>query len=210
MAIIENFISRKEMKEMGNVVCYMRYGKCVLRTKPFDRKTPAQLAQRMRLRKLQILVCQVLKYINMAYAGSAKGKSAYNRVLSINMKNCYIDNTSSIDPSLFVLCENDGSFVDNVVLSSTVANTITVTFDSNTQNDDEGTDPVKAYGFYADGNKIWQFEQTATRSTGAITLIRPEMSALNISVYFECLDRVNLLNGNPRHVIKYVGTAGVI
>jgi hypothetical protein len=77
MAIIENFISRKGMKEMGNVQCYKRYGKNVLRSKPIDRKTPAQRMQRMRLRKLQILIFQVLTYINLAYGGSAKGKSAH-------------------------------------------------------------------------------------------------------------------------------------
>jgi hypothetical protein len=109
-----------------------------------------------------------------------------------------------------VLNDKDGSFVNNVVLTSTVANTITGTFNSNAQNTDESNDPVKAYGFHADGNKIWQFEQAAIRSTGNITLTRSEISGLNIAVYFECLDRVNLLNGEPKHVIKYVGMVKVV
>jgi len=46
-----------------------------------------------------------------------------------------------------VLCENDGSFVGNVILRSKEADTITATFDSNAQNEDEGNDVVNAYGF---------------------------------------------------------------
>jgi hypothetical protein len=82
--------------------------------------------------------------------------------------------------------------------------------DSNAQNTDEGADPVRAYGFYTDGNHIWQFEQSATRSARTITLMRPDMSGLNIAIYFECLDRVNLLMEKPKHVIKYVGPVNVI
>jgi hypothetical protein len=35
------------------------------------------------------------------------------------------------------------------------------------------------------------------------------MSGLDIAVYFECLDRVNLIEGKPKHVIKNVGTVKV-
>jgi hypothetical protein len=108
------------------------------------------------------------------------------------------------------LCDHEGSFVDNVVLTSTVANTITGTFNSKAQNTEEGDDVVKAYGFYVDGNQIWQFDQVAIRNTGTITLSQPGMSALNIAVYFECLDRLSLLNNKPKHVIKYVGTITVL
>ena len=82
--------------------------------------------------------------------------------------------------------------------------------DSNTQNTDEVADPIRAYGFYADRNKIWQFKESATRSARTITLMRPDMSGLNIAIYFECLDRVNLLMEKPKHVIKYVGPVNVI
>jgi hypothetical protein len=90
------------------------------------------------------------------------------------------------------------------------ANTITATFDSNAQNDDEGKDPVKAYGLDVEGTNIWQFPQSSIRNTGTITLTRPDMSGLIIAVYFECLDRVNLLMDKPKHVIKYVGTITVL
>jgi hypothetical protein len=126
------------------------------------------------------------------------------------MKNCFIPNTPDIDPAMLVLCDNDGSFVKNVVLSSSAANTITVTFNSNAQNADEAADLVRAYGFHVEENKIWLFDQFATRSTGSITLTRPEISGLNIAVYLECLDRVSLLMDKPKHVIKYVGTVTVL
>ncbi len=109
-----------------------------------------------------------------------------------------------------MLCDNDGSFVENVVLSSTAVNTITGIFDSNAQNADEDDDSVMAYGFYAEGNKILRFDQTAVRSTGVVTLTKSDMSGKEIAVYLECLDRVNLLNGKPKQVIKYVGTVVVI
>jgi hypothetical protein len=97
---------------------------------------------------------------------------------------------TSADPRFLVLCDNDGSFVNNVVLSSSVANVITGTFNSNTENDNESNDPVKAYGCYAEGNIIWQFDQATIRSAGTITLTRPDISGLDIAVYFECLDRL--------------------
>jgi hypothetical protein len=213
MAIIEHPIPYKDRKKYGNVQCYLRCGKWNLRTKPLsipNPRTPAQQTNRMRTGKLGNLIPQVLGYIKEAYAGSVKGLSPYHHLVSINQKKCYITDTLSIDPSLFVLCDNDGSFVDNVVLTSTVADTITGTFDGNVQTADEGEDPVRAYGFDVDANKIWHFDQSDIRKTGTITLTQPDMSGLQIAVYFECLDRVNLLNDKPKHVIKYVGTINVI
>jgi hypothetical protein len=164
------------------------------------------------MKKLSPLIHQVIDHINIAYEGliHGKGNSAFNHLVGININCCFIKNTSTIDPGLFVLCDNDGSFIDNVVLSSTVANTITATFDSNSQNDDEGTDPVRVYGFHADENKIWQFDQSSKRSSGNLTLTCSDISGLTIAVYFECLDRLSLINGNPKHIIKYVGTATVL
>jgi hypothetical protein len=213
MAIVENPEIGKARGCVGNVMFTSHYEKNVLRTKPWsykDAKTPAQLINRERHKKLMLLLRQVLYYINVAYAGSVQGMSTHNRVMSINLKSCFIANTPDIDPGIFVLCDNDGSFVDNVVLTSTVANTITAAFNSNAQNADEAADLVRAYGFHVEENKIWLFDQFATRSTGSITLTRPEMSGLNIAVYFECLDRINLLMDKPKHVIKYVGTVTVL
>jgi hypothetical protein len=213
MAIVENpFIGRASGK-LGNVVFYSQWEKNVMRTNPLtvkNPKTPAQIFTRGRFKKVRDLIIQALNYINAAYAGSLKNMSPYTRVMSINMYKCLVEGTDTIDPSLFKLCDYDGSFVDNVVLSSTDANTITGTFDSNAQNADEGNDPVKAYGFDVDGNKIWQFCDSAIRSTGTIKLTKLETSGLNIAVYLECLDRVNLIDGKPKHVIKYVETVGVI
>ncbi len=202
MAIIENFIPHKDMKNMGNLQIYKRCGQNILRTKPYDPKTPEQLINRMQFKQLAFLVMQVFNFINTAYSGPRKGLHAYHRVLSINQKKCFVENTLIIDPSLFVLCDNDGSFVDNVVLNSPDANVITGKFHSNSQNDEEAEDPIKAYGFDVGGNKIWQFEQSATRGTGMIELTQPDMSGRNIAVYFECLDRINLLINKPRHVIN--------
>jgi len=212
MAIVENPKIGRTKGSIGNIVFYTRYDKNVIRTKPVtvkDPKTPGQLLSRDKFKKLILILHQVLSYINAAYAGSLKDMSSHTRVTSINLKNCFFKGTSSIDPRLFVFCENDGSFVENVVLTSTGANTITGTFNSNAQNEEEDDDPVRAYGFHAEGDKIWQFEQSATRKSGTITLAKTDISGLNIAVYFECLDRVNLLMDKPKIVIKYVGTVQV-
>jgi len=213
MTIVANPLIGVARKKMGNVVFTTQWGQNIMKTKPIsikDPKTPRQLAYRERFTKLNGIIRQILHPINRAYAGSIKNMSPYNRVMSINMKNCFIDGTSSIDPSLFVFCENDGSFVDKIVLSSTTTNTITCTFNSKAQNADEDADPVKAYGFNPDRDKIWKFQQVATRSTGTLTLGNNEISGLNIAVYLECLDRITLIDGNPKHVIKYVGTVAVL
>jgi hypothetical protein len=212
MAIVENPIIGKASGSVGNIVFSTWKEKNVIRTKPFtcrNPKTPDQVSNRQRCKKLMILLRQVLNNINVAYAGSVPGMSSHNHEMSINLKNCFIGRTQDIDPAMFVLCDNDGSFVNNVILTSTTANTIIGTFNSNAQNDDESEDLIKAYGFDVDGNKIWQFDQSAIRRTGTITLTHSDMSGLNIAVYFECLDRVNLLMDKPKHVIKYVGAVKV-
>jgi hypothetical protein len=212
MAILQNPLIGRAKKKLGNTVFSKQFGKNTLRTKPLDVKnprTPAQMAVRKRMKKLVQLIRQVINYVNAAYAGSVQGMSPYNRIISLNMKNCFIDDTSNIEPTMFKLCDNEGSFVDNVVLTSTVTDTIEATFNSRAQTPDEEGDKVKAYGFHADGNQIWKFDQEETRSLGTLTLTRPNLTALNIAVYFECLDRLSLVNGNPKHVIKYVGTVTV-
>jgi hypothetical protein len=213
MAIVENPAIGKASGSVGNVVFSSCYGLNIMKTKasnPKNPRTPAQQFNRWRFKKVRDLVCPMLKYINPAYAGSIPNMSPYNRVTSINKLHCFVGDTDEIDPGKFILCENDGSFVGNVVLTSTEADTITATFDSNAQNDDEGSDPVKAYGFDISGNKIWKFWEETVRSSGTMTVIHPEMSGLNIAVYLECLDRVKLLSGKPMHVIKYVGLVAVI
>ncbi len=213
MAIIENPMIGKARKKLGNTIFYTQWGKNILRSKPLEVKnprTPAQQANRGRFKKLTLLLRMVNDNINEAYAGSTLNMSAQAYLISINNRKCWIDDTPAIDPGLFILCDHNGSFVGNVALTSALSDTITGTFNSNAQNAGEENDPIKAYGFYPDGNQIWQFSQTATRSTGKITLARPGIAGLNIAVYLECLDRVTLIDGNPMHVIKYVGTVAVI
>jgi hypothetical protein len=213
MAIIEHALSAKDRKNMGNTEYYMRYGKHIIRSKPLPGercKTPGQRMTIERVKVFASLYRQVSDNIKIAYTGLEGGISAYKHVLMLNNNKCFIGDTSSIDPRLFVLCDNEGSFVNNVVLSSTSADTITGTFNSNAQNAGEEGDPVRAYGFHAEGYKIWQFEQSAIRNTGRIELSHPDMPTHEIAVYFECLDRVSLINGNPKHVIKYVGTVKVV
>jgi hypothetical protein len=212
MAIVENPLIGEAHGKLGNVVFSKQFGKNTLRTKPLTVKigrTPGQELSREKFKVLIPLLKPVLRFINAAYAGTVQGMNPHNRVMSINTNKCFTGNTASIDPSLFVLCDNEGSFVENVVLSSNAANTITAIFDSHVQNAEEGPDPVKAYGFYVAGNAIWKFEQSAIRSTGTITLTRGDMSGKEIAVYFECFDRINLVNGNPKYIIKYVGTIQV-
>jgi hypothetical protein len=213
MAIVENPEMGRVRRSVGNVVFSTCGGQNVIRTKSItykDPKTPVQLFYRDRWRKLLKLLSQVNTHLKNAYNGSEERMTTFAYVTGLNMNKCFVDNSTLYDPTLLKLCDHDGSFVDNVILTSTVANIINGKFKSKAQNVDEGADPVKAYGFYPDGNKIWQFDQVAVRSTRKITLTRPGISGLNIAVYFECLDRVNLLNGEPRHVIKYVGTVMVL
>ena len=209
--IIENYIRPKDRKKLGNVVFYVMHGKNILRTKPIS-KTASQKLMGLRGKKVMGLINPVYKYIKTAYDGwfQVKGLSAYCRLMSINLKKCFINNPESIEPGSFVLCENEGSFVGNVVLTSTAANTITGVFSSNAQNEDEERDIVYAYGINHKSNKSWHFDQEAIRDTGTISLSHPGMSGSAISVYFECLDRVNLQFGKPKHVIQYVGTVDVM
>jgi hypothetical protein len=208
MAIIENPLSPKDRKNMGNIEYYVRYGKYIIRSKPLPGeccKTPGQKMTIEGVKLFASLYRQIRDNIKLAYAGLEGGISAYRHVLMLNNNKCFIGDSASIDPRLFVLCNNDGSFVNNVVLSSTSADTITGTFNSNAQNAEEEEDPVRAYGFHADSYKIWQFEQSAIRKSGRIELSHPDMSTHDIAVYFECLDRVSLVDGEPMYVIKNVG-----
>jgi len=48
-----------------------------------------------------------------------------NKLMSLNMNNGFVKGTALIDPGMVVFCDNEGSFVKNVVLASTSENTIT-------------------------------------------------------------------------------------
>lgn len=137
MAIFENPKIGRAKGSVGNVVLYTMWGMNIGRTKAEkvnDAKSPAQLAVRGRFKKVRDLVRPMLRYINTAYADSRKDMPPYNHVQSINNPHCFIGDTDEIDPSKFELCDNDGSFVDNVVLTSPIADSITATFDSNAVN----------------------------------------------------------------------------
>ena len=213
MAIVQNPFIGKAKGSLGNVTFCTLNDKNVMKSKAIDvhdAKTPRQLFVRGKFKKVNLLIKPIIKYINAAYDGSIKTMSPFNRLTSINFHYCFVDNTDEIGHGLFVLCDNEGSFVDEVVLTSTESDSITATFNSNAQNVDEGSDLVKAYGIDLENNTDWHFAQDAIRNSGTITLSRSGMSGLNIDVYLECTDHVNLLNDKPKHVIKYVGTVNVI
>src|SRR5690554_6443621 len=84
MAKIDDFVDSGR-GQLGNLVLYKMNGKNYVRTKPAkykDRKSPAQLAQRMKLQVVNSFLRPFREIVKLTYASEAVGRSALQAVQS--------------------------------------------------------------------------------------------------------------------------------
>ncbi len=89
MAKIDNLLEGGE-GSLGDLVLYKMHGKTYVRTKPSqyrDKKSPAQLAQRQRLKVMSSFLRAFREPLRVTFASEAVGRSALQAAQSFNMRN---------------------------------------------------------------------------------------------------------------------------
>ncbi len=188
MAIVQNPITGRSRKKFGTAVFSKQYGKNTMRAKPLDVKNPKTVGQVKQRNKFSIVVemiRQVLPLINEVYAGSLKKMSPYNKVTSINVKNAFVGEPPVLDHSKVVLCHFNGSSVNNVTLTGVADQVMDVTWDPNTNEQEELDTPLTFVLFNCSSNLGIIFRDVALRSAGAVSVNVPpswvgDMTSLHI------------------------------
>ena len=176
MAIVQNPITGRSRKKFGTAVFSKQYGKNTMRAKPLDVKNPKTVGQVKQRNKFSIVVemiRQVLPLINEVYAGSLKRMSPYNKVTSINVKTAFVGEPPVLDHTKVVLCDFNGSTVNNVTLIGQVDQVMDITWDPNTNEQEELDTPLTIVLFNCSTNLGIIFRDVALRSAGVASVSVP-------------------------------------
>jgi len=80
-------------------------------------RTEDQVKQRNKFAQTVDLIRQVLPIVNDAYSNTLKNMFAFNKIVSLNVKNIFAEGTNEIDYSKVQFCDNGGSNLRNVELT---------------------------------------------------------------------------------------------
>ena len=159
-----------------------------MRAKPLDVKNPKTVGQVKQRNKFSIvveLIRQVLPLINEVYAGSLKKMSPYNKVTSINVKSAFVGEPPVLDHTKVILCHFNGSTVNNVTLTGVADQVMDITWDANTNEQEELDTPLTLVLFNCSTNLGLVFRDVALRSAGVASVTVPpswvgDMTSLHI------------------------------
>jgi hypothetical protein len=214
MAIVQNPIVGRAKQKFGNAVFSTQFGQNTLRTKPVSVKNPRTLKQmiiRKRMKQLVGLFRQIVSDINTAYGSSVKGMSPFNRVISLNMKCAFDAGSDIIVPSRLVICDNSSEArPDSFVVTAPHADQLAVTWVSHFRNSNEQFSDIYFYAYDPVSNKIWKLPEYCTYSNNQNSFLIPNYTGQAIHLYSMNLDYVNLLNGSPRQIFTYCGSAVMV
>jgi hypothetical protein len=209
MAIVQNPIIGKAKQKFGNAVFSTQVGKNTLRTKPLSIKNPrsiVQVAYRNHLKTLVALLRPLKDDINTAYGSSVKGMSPFNRVISINMKQAFDDESNYIVGERLVLCDNEGSRPYSFVLSTTdKPGDVHLTWQSKPQNSAEASADMIFYIFNTQTNKIFKYHFPSHLSRNECTLSLGDQNGALLHIYSCTYDFLNFLDSRPRAIFTYCG-----
>ena len=207
MAIVQNPITGRTKKKFGTAVFSKQFGKNVMRSKPIEVKNPqteGQVTQRNKFATTVDLVRQVLPLINEVYAGSLKKMSPFNKITSINVKNAFAGDPPVIDHSKVVLCDFDGSTVNNVTLTGEPNQVMDIAWDPNTANTDELSAPVTLILINCTTNKVALFPDVEPRSAGSAVITLPsDWAGAQTALHVLTLDFSQTIAGGPKGIIKF-------
>ncbi len=192
MAIVQNPITGKSRKKFGTAVFSKHYEQNTMRTKPFQVKNPrteGQVLQRSKFSQTVDLIRQALPIVNDAYKGMLTTMSPFNRVVSLNSKNAFVEGTNEIDYTKVQFCEYEGSSVRNVEMTCEDDQVVSFLWEPNTVNQDELDSPITIILVNCAKNKAWTFENVALRSANAASIVAPvEWVGDVIAAYFTSTD----------------------
>lgn len=192
MAIVQNPITGKSRKKFGTAVFSKHFEQNTMRTKPFQVKNPrteGQVLQRSKFSLTVDLIRQALPIVNDAYKGMLNTMSPFNRVVSINSKNAFVEGTNEIDYTKVQFCEYEGSSVKNVEMTCDDDQAVNFLWEPNTSNQSELDSPISIILVNCSRNKAIIYENVAVRSENAASITAPvEWVGDVIAAYFASTD----------------------
>lgn len=207
MAIVQNPITGRTKKKFGTAVFSKQFGKNVMRSKPIEVKNPqteGQVTQRNKFATTVFLVKQVLPLINDVYAGSLRKMSPFNKITSINVKNAFTGDPPVIDHTKIVLCDFEGSTLNNVSLTGQPNQVMDIAWDPNTQNPDELASLLTFVLFNCTTNRAMIYPDVATRADGSASVVTPSdwVDALT-ALHVVTTDYTQFVSNMPKRVVKF-------
>jgi hypothetical protein len=207
MAIVQNPITGRTKKKFGTAVFSKQFGKNVMRSKPIEVKNPqteGQVTQRNKFATTVFLVKQVLPLINDVYAGSLRKMSPFNKITSINVKNAFAGDPPVIDHTKIVLCDFEGSTLNNVSLTGQPNQVMDIAWDPNTQNPDELASLLTFVLFNCTTNRAMIYPDVATRADGSASVVAPSdwVDALT-ALHVVTTDYTQFVSNMPKRVVKF-------
>jgi hypothetical protein len=207
MAIVQNPITGRTKKKFGTAVFSKQFGKNTMRSKPMDVKNPntiGQATQRTKFSTIVNLIRQVLSLINSVYAGTLKNMSPFNKIVSINVKNAFTGDPPGLDHTKVILCDFEGSTVNNVTMTAQPNQVMDIAWEPNTTNPDELSTPLTLILINCVTNKVMMFPDVDIRSAGSTTITAPaDWVGSQTALHVLTVDYSQILAGNPKGIIKY-------
>lgn len=207
MAIVQNPITGRTKKKFGTAVFSKQFGKNTMRSKPMDVKNPntiGQATQRTKFSTIVNLIRQVLSLINSVYAGTLKNMSPFNKIVSINVKNAFTGDPPVLDHTKVILCDFEGSTVNNVTMTAQPNQVMDIAWEPNTTNPDELSTPLTLILINCITNKVMMFPDVDIRSAGSTTITAPaDWVGSQTALHVLTVDYSQILAGNPKGIIKY-------
>lgn len=207
MAIVQNPITGRTKKKFGTAVFSKQFGKNTMRSKPMDVKNPntiGQATQRTKFSTIVNLIRQVLTLINSVYAGTLKNMSPFNKIVSINVKNAFTGDPPVLDHTKVILCDFEGSTVNNVTMTAQPNQVMDIAWEPNTTNPDELSTPLTLILINCITNKVMLFPDVDIRSAGSTTITAPaDWVGNQTALHVLTVDYSQILAGNPKGIIKY-------
>jgi hypothetical protein len=211
MAIVQNPITGRTRKKFGTAVFAKQFEKNTMRAKALQVKNPrtkAQVTQRNKFSTIVDLLKPVVRIITAAYAGSIKKMSPFNYIASINLKNAFTGTPPVLDHTKVVLCNFEGSTVDQVTITAEANQVMKIDWVPNTIDVEELASPISIIMFNCTSNKAAIFPDVALRSVGTANVTVPQKWVGAITtVHIKTTDVNQILANAPKQIIQYKAKA---
>jgi hypothetical protein len=208
MAIVQMPFIKHARNKLANVVFYEQDGINIMRSAAFQPKNPKtekQMLHRNRMTIISKLASQILPIIKEAYGSSLKKKKPYRRVVSVNLKTAFEEDSWEIDPTKLVICENEGNRPDSFEITVLEGKKIHITYKAYPQNLEEAA--LEMFFIYFDPAKnfIRKIFTSCMYNDQVADLVIPAEKGSMIHLYACTQDNVELLDGKPRLIFTYCG-----
>jgi hypothetical protein len=212
-SVVQNPITGRTRGKFATAVFSKIFGKNVMRAKAIqvhNPKTTAQKTQRMRFSLIVMFAQLCLSYIKTAWGQMAVGMSAFNAMVSYNVKNAITGTYPSlvIDGTLLKMASGSLTGVSNGVVSASAGRHVVFGWDDNSGDGNaDATDIGLPFIYNKAKNEVRFSHLTCVRSGLAVTALVPA-SWIGDTVYsYMAFKKVNHVTTSDS---QYLGTCVIL